>query len=276
MEVETVDDDNDSGSDSEDDISDDDSSDNEIENKGVSNKHPSKEGVSETDKQESKEQQGHFNMRGTREMCRNLRPPRASHRSGLRQPRHVNYTHATVNHVKNNSKTRTTSDSHINRNSKRQSTPKPKYEYFDDNNVAINSKNRSTCSKKKTRKHKSREQENPYYDHNSSHDKKVKPFLDARASFNKEINEITYFINHVVLTQYGMQKGLQVFDDRGLTAIKKEIQQFHDLDVISPINVNTMTKQQKSQALSYLMFLKEKRDGNSKGRGCADGRKQRM
>ena len=100
MEVETVDDDNDSGSDSEDDISDDDSSDNEIENKGVSNKHPSKEGVSETDKQESKEQQGHFNMCGTRSICGNLLPPHASHRSGLRKPRHVNYTHITVNHVK--------------------------------------------------------------------------------------------------------------------------------------------------------------------------------
>ena len=62
-----------------------------------------------------------------------------------------------------------------------------------------------------------------------------------------------------------MRKGLQVFSDRGLAAIKKEMQQFHDLDVITPINVKTMTKQQKSQALLYLMFLKEKRDGNIKG-----------
>ena len=59
-------------------------------------------------------------------------------------------------------------------------------------------------SKKKTKKHKSCEQKNPYYDHNNSHNKKVKPFLDAIASFNREINETTYFINHVILTQYGM------------------------------------------------------------------------
>eukprot|EP00957_Ditylum_brightwellii_P115640 8820673-Ditylum_brightwellii.AAC.1 len=29
-------------------------------------------------------------------------------------------------------------------------------------------------------------------------------------------------------------------------------------------------------ALRYLMFLKEKRSGEVKGRGCADGRKQRV
>ena len=73
-----------------------------------------------------------------------------------------------------------------------------------------------------------------------------------------------------------MQKILQVFGDRGLVAVKKVMQQFHDLDVITPINVKTITKQQKSRELLYLMFLKEKRDGNIKDQGCADGRKQRL
>ena len=155
----------------------------------------------------------------------------------------MNYTHETVNHVKNNSKTQTIFNIHINRNNNRRLTLKPRYEYLDDTDVAVNSKNWSTSSKKKTRNYKSREQENPYYDHNSSHDKKVKPFLDAIALFKKEINEITYFINHVVLTQYGMQKGLQVFGNQGLATIKKEMQQFHDLNVITPINVKAMTKQ---------------------------------
>ena len=40
---------------------------------------------------------------------------------------------------------------------------------------------------------------------------------------------------------------MQVFGNRGLAAIKKKMQQFHDLNVITPINVKTMTKQQKSQ-----------------------------
>ncbi len=36
-----------------------------------------------------------------------------------------------------------------------------------------------------------------------------------------------------------------------------------------------VTPAQKMEALEYLMFLKRKRGGKVKGRGCADGRKQR-
>ena len=38
----------------------------------------------------------------------------------------------------------------------------------------------------------------------------------------------------------------------------------------------SLTKTQKKAALKYLMFLKQKRCGKIKGRGCADGRKQRV
>jgi hypothetical protein len=37
-----------------------------------------------------------------------------------------------------------------------------------------------------------------------------------------------------------------------------------------------LTAQQKAKSLKYLMFLKEKRCGKIKGRGCADRRKQRI
>ena len=121
VEVETVDDDDsndDPSSDSEDDdSSDDDSSDDESENSGVSDRRlSSEEGVSKTDRQESEGQQGHFNLRGACCTRGNLPPLRASHRSGLRQSRRVNYTHAKVDHVKSNSKTRTKSN-HTNTNS---------------------------------------------------------------------------------------------------------------------------------------------------------------
>lgn len=36
-----------------------------------------------------------------------------------------------------------------------------------------------------------------------------------------------------------------------------------------------LSRKEKAGALSYLMFLKEMRDGAIKGRGCAYGRKQR-
>ena len=37
-----------------------------------------------------------------------------------------------------------------------------------------------------------------------------------------------------------------------------------------------LTKEEKTKALKYLMYLKEKRDGRIKGRGCADGRPQQV
>jgi len=35
-----------------------------------------------------------------------------------------------------------------------------------------------------------------------------------------------------------------------------------------------LTYDERKKALRYLMFLKEKRDGSIKARGCADGRPQ--
>ena len=44
---------------------------------------------------------------------------------------------------------------------------------------------------------------------------------------------------------------------------------------MDPINKYDLTAEERKGALRYLMFLKEKRCGTIKGRGCADGRKQR-
>ena len=41
------------------------------------------------------------------------------------------------------------------------------------------------------------------------------------------------------------------------------------------MDASKMTRDEKKAALEYLMFLKQKRCGKIKGRGCADGRKQR-
>ena len=44
---------------------------------------------------------------------------------------------------------------------------------------------------------------------------------------------------------------------------------------MDPENADEMTMSQKKVALQYIMSLKQKRRGKIKGRGCADGRKQR-
>ena len=71
-------------------------------------------------------------------------------------------------------------------------------------------------------------------------------------------------LDHTILTQYTLTKGLQVFSPLGKEAVFREIQQLHQRKVCEP----------RKASLGYLMFLKQKRSGQIKGRGCADGRKQ--
>ena len=88
-----------------------------------------------------------------------------------------------------------------------------------------------------------------------------------------EQNEV---LRHTVLTQYTLKKGLQVFGPPGVEAVYKELQQIHERKVGEPRDATTLSPMQKKNALGYLMFLKQKRTGQIKGRGCADGRKQRL
>ena len=50
------------------------------------------------------------------------------------------------------------------------------------------------------------------------------------------------------------------------------MRQFHDREIVKPLLPHQITSEVKIKALGYLMFLKKKRHGIIKGRGCADGR----
>ena len=78
-----------------------------------------------------------------------------------------------------------------------------------------------------------------------------------------------------VTAQMSAKAGIKQFGDKGTEAIMKEMEQLLHRKVMEGRKANTLTKQQKKAALKCLMFLKEKRCGKIKGRGCADGRKQR-
>jgi hypothetical protein len=78
-----------------------------------------------------------------------------------------------------------------------------------------------------------------------------------------------------VMTQHSMKKGLKIFGEAGTAAVLQELKQLHDRKVLEPTNAHQMTPIEKKRALQYLMFLKKKRTGQVKARGCADGRKQR-
>ena len=71
--------------------------------------------------------------------------------------------------------------------------------------------------------------------------------------------------------QMPIRCGLKLFGSAGFSAVKAELQQLHDLKVME---AKPLTTTQKREALGYLMFLKRKRNGKIKARGCADGRPQ--
>ena len=78
-----------------------------------------------------------------------------------------------------------------------------------------------------------------------------------------------------VLAQYGLRKGLKVFKERGIDALKQEVEQLIDLEVFKPVEKANLSKSELEQTLRYHVFLQEKRCGRVKARGVADGRKQR-
>jgi KUP system potassium uptake protein len=79
-----------------------------------------------------------------------------------------------------------------------------------------------------------------------------------------------------MMTQLSLKKGLERFGDAGAEAVSEELKQLHDRAAMVPKGANMLTKEEKRGALQYLMYLKKKRCGRIKGRGCADGRKQRV
>ena len=72
--------------------------------------------------------------------------------------------------------------------------------------------------------------------------------------------------------QMPIRRGLKLFRSAGISAVKAELQQLHDLKVME---AKPLTTTQKREALGYLMFLKRKRNGKIKARGRADGQPQR-
>ena len=90
-----------------------------------------------------------------------------------------------------------------------------------------------------------------------------------------DVDRSLFPLVETLLTQYGVNKGLRVFGKEGDDAVHAEMQQLHDFKVMQPTPPKTLNRRQRSNALQYLMFLKKKRDGRIKGRGCADGRGQR-
>ncbi len=65
------------------------------------------------------------------------------------------------------------------------------------------------------------------------------------------------------------------FGEKGETTVSKELKQFNVYDVFDSLYANALSQEEKSKALTSLIFLKEKQDGKVKARSCANGSVQR-
>ena len=71
--------------------------------------------------------------------------------------------------------------------------------------------------------------------------------------------------------QNGLEARLKHFGERGEMAVSKELKQFNVYDVFKPLYADKLSSKEMSKALTSLIFLREKRDGNVKARSCANG-----
>jgi len=88
-------------------------------------------------------------------------------------------------------------------------------------------------------------------------------------------DEVEDYMIHVIMTQFLLKAGMKKFKECGKLAAMKELKQLHDMETFVPVDGNALTAKQRRMALASLMFLKEKRSGEIKGRACVDGRPQR-
>jgi hypothetical protein len=76
-------------------------------------------------------------------------------------------------------------------------------------------------------------------------------------------------------TTYSLKTAIKKFGDNAKDAAKKEMKQLHDRECWKPIDIQTLTKTERSRAMETIFFITEKSDKKLKGRTCADGSIQR-
>ena len=107
-------------------------------------------------------------------------------------------------------------------------------------------------------------------------------FLAQREQSKKDKTMGNYMnkLVNVMFTQMNAKKGMKLFKERAVAAMIKEITQLDrgavdGKPVVIPIDPKSLTEDMKKMALEAVHLIKEKRDGEIKGRTCADGSKQR-
>ena len=81
-------------------------------------------------------------------------------------------------------------------------------------------------------------------------------------------------------TQMSANRGIKLFGEKAVAAIFKELKQLNNgvlpgNPVIVPIDIESLTEEDKRKSLEAVNLIKVKRCGKIKGRTCANGSRQR-
>ena len=84
----------------------------------------------------------------------------------------------------------------------------------------------------------------------------------------------------MMFTQMQEKKGIEKFGEWDIAALVKELKKFNERvvpgkTVVCLVNPNTLTKEDKRKEFNAVTLIKEKRNGDIKGRACADGNRQK-
>ena len=82
---------------------------------------------------------------------------------------------------------------------------------------------------------------------------------------NHAINQTEGGVTKLFAQQYIIKKGLELFKEQGKEAAHKEVGQLHERACFRPIDISTLTKEEKRKCVEALMFLSKKRTGIVKG-----------
>jgi hypothetical protein len=90
---------------------------------------------------------------------------------------------------------------------------------------------------------------------------------------NLEDHVVMHMLGAIMEQQYSIQMGIKLFGDEGRKSVSKELQQLHTYE---PVHAHELTREQRLEALSSLMFMTQKRCRKVKSRACVNGSKQRQ
>jgi hypothetical protein len=109
-------------------------------------------------------------------------------------------------------------------------------------------------------------------DHQMDDNTHSKTYVPPTQLLQRTTNQV---VTAYVMTQMSAASGIKTYGQPEVDAILKEFCQLHDKGDFHPKLASTLTMQQKNSSIRAVNLIKEKRNGDIKGRICADGSVQR-